>query len=219
MNTEATVAATRQKVKALEAPVIVTASRALAVEDNGKVLDVQKITGSSASTTSKIFSSFDFSGGAGSDLDITIAGKAVALSTNLVNEAGMIAAVQAAMDAGGVTHVVTGSGTGRIIVTAIAHTTGSIAVAGTDAALWTTGGSSVAGVSDSAPTITIPGGKLPVGFACRFVAPLGVNMSVDPLDSVTLNGGSSTLTRARASNPCFVKFVMRGVDVALLSGS
>jgi hypothetical protein len=36
---------------------------------------------------------------------------------------------------------------------------------------------------------------------------------------VTLNGAGTTLTRARAGNPCLVDFVMRAANVALLSGS
>jgi hypothetical protein len=71
----------------------------------------------------------------------------------------------------------------------------------------------------AALTLTIPQDVLPAGFKCQFIAPSGVNLSVDPLGTVTLNGAGTTLTRARAGNPCLVDFVMRAANVALLSGS
>jgi hypothetical protein len=71
----------------------------------------------------------------------------------------------------------------------------------------------------AALTLTIPQDVLPAGFKCQFIAPSGVNLSVDPLGTVTLNGAGTTLTRARAGKPCLVDFVMRSANVALLSGS
>lgn len=71
----------------------------------------------------------------------------------------------------------------------------------------------------AALTVTIPQDALPAGFRCWFIAPSGVNLSVDPLGTVTLNGAGTTLTRARASNPTTVELVMRAANTALLSGA
>lgn len=56
----------------------------------------------------------------------------------------------------------------------------------------------------AALTVTIPQDTLSPDFRCEFIAPSGVNLSVDPLGTVNLNGAGATLTRARASNPCTV---------------
>jgi hypothetical protein len=71
----------------------------------------------------------------------------------------------------------------------------------------------------AALTVTIPQDVLSPGFRCWFIAPSGVNLSVDPLGTVTLNGAGTTLTRARASNPTTVELIVRAANVALLSGS
>lgn len=71
----------------------------------------------------------------------------------------------------------------------------------------------------AALTVTIPQDVLPPGFRCQFIAPSGVNLSVDPLGTVTLNGAGTTLTRARAGNPCTIDFVMRAANVALIAGA
>jgi hypothetical protein len=71
----------------------------------------------------------------------------------------------------------------------------------------------------AALTLTIPQDTLPAGFRCWFVAPSGVNLSVDPLGTVSLNGAATTLTRARAGNACTVELFMRAANVALLSGA
>jgi hypothetical protein len=71
----------------------------------------------------------------------------------------------------------------------------------------------------AALTLTIPEGELSPGFRCWFVAPSGVNLSIDPLGAVTLNGAGTTLTRARAGNACTVELFMRAANTALLSGA
>lgn len=71
----------------------------------------------------------------------------------------------------------------------------------------------------AALTLTIPQDVLSPGFRCWFVAPSGVNLSVDPLGTVSLNGAGTTLTRARAANACLVELYVRAANVALLSGA
>lgn len=71
----------------------------------------------------------------------------------------------------------------------------------------------------AALTVTIPQDTLPPGFRCQFIAPSGVNLSVDPLGTVTLNGATTTLTRARAGNASLIEFVVRANNVCLLGGA
>lgn len=71
----------------------------------------------------------------------------------------------------------------------------------------------------AAVTVTIPQDTLPVGFRCQFIAPSGVNLTLDPLGTVTLNGGTSNITRARADNPSLIEFVVRAANVALVGGA
>lgn len=51
----------------------------------------------------------------------------------------------------------------------------------------------------AAITLTIPQDALPPGFQCWIVPPTGVNVSLDPLGTVTVNAATATLTRDRAT--------------------
>lgn len=71
----------------------------------------------------------------------------------------------------------------------------------------------------AAVTVTIPQDVFPVGFRCEFIAPVGVNLSVDPLGTVTLNGAGTTLTRARATNFAPVALFVSAANVVMLGGA
>lgn len=71
----------------------------------------------------------------------------------------------------------------------------------------------------TALTLTIPQDILPAGFECQLIAPASGNLSLDPLGTVTLNGAGTTLTRARAGNPCVVNLFVRAANVALVDGA
>lgn len=71
----------------------------------------------------------------------------------------------------------------------------------------------------TALTLTIPQDILPPGFECKLIAPASGNLSLDPLGTVTLNGAGTTLTRARAGNPCMVNLFVRDSNVALVDGA
>lgn len=73
----------------------------------------------------------------------------------------------------------------------------------------------------AAITLTIPQDALPPGFQCWIVPPTGVNVSVDPLGTVTLNAAGTTLTRDRATagNKQPLSLYVMAANTALLEGA
>lgn len=73
----------------------------------------------------------------------------------------------------------------------------------------------------AAITLTIPQDALPAGFQCWIVPPTGVNVSVDPLGTVTLNAAGTTLTRDRATagNKQPLSLYVMAANTALLEGA
>lgn len=73
----------------------------------------------------------------------------------------------------------------------------------------------------AAITLTIPQDTLPPGFQCWLVPPTGVNLSVDPLGTVTLNAAGTTLTRDRATagNKQPLSLYVMAANTALLEGA
>lgn len=73
----------------------------------------------------------------------------------------------------------------------------------------------------AAITLTIPQDALPAGFQVWIVPPTGVNLSVDPLGTVTLNAAGTTLTRDRATagNKQPLSLFMLAANTAILEGA
>jgi hypothetical protein len=73
----------------------------------------------------------------------------------------------------------------------------------------------------AAITLTIPQDALPAGFQCWIVPPTGVNLSVDPLGTVSLNAAGTTLTRDRATagNKQPLSLYVMAANTALLEGA
>lgn len=73
----------------------------------------------------------------------------------------------------------------------------------------------------AAITLTLPQDALPPGFQCWIVPPTGVNLSVDPLGTVTLNAAGTTLTRDRATagNKQPLSLYVISANTALLEGA